>query len=409
MRRLAATLCAFAALGGATLDGALAIADDRTLVDDVRFGVDASRTRIVIESDRPLSDHQVFTLAEQGARVVVDLEAVQFDLGGQSIGGGQSTASGQGLVAGYRYAGDSGSRSRVVFDLAEPAAIAGNVQLDPAPGSNRYRLVVDLEPTSAASFQARAGHPQGSTESPAAAAPAPSDGASSSPTMVVVLDPGHGGRDRGARGVEGALEKSVNLELALDIRERLEATGRYRVVMTRDDDHFVELEDRVRIARDAGADLFLSIHADAGHHASTRGASVYTLAERAEGRSRTEILEEDPRILDVDLTTRRAEVGDILVDLVQSDTKNQSSAFAEILIPHLDEAGPLLRNTHRSDNFYVLLAPDVPAVLLEAGFITNSEDEFRLTSSQDRGVLADAIVAGVQEYFAQRERLYAAR
>jgi N-acetylmuramoyl-L-alanine amidase len=225
---------------------------------------------------------------------------------------------------------------------------------------------------------------------------------------VVVLDAGHGGRDRGSHGAGGAYEKTVNLALAQAIRDRLEGTGRYSVVMTRDDDRFVELEDRVRIAREAGADLFLSIHADSNGQSSTRGASVYTLADYAERRSRTEILEQDPWILNIDLSSHRDDVSEILIELVNRDTRNQSMSFAEILIPHLQLAGPLLRNTHRSAGLYVLLAPDVPAVLLEAGFITNPDDEARLTSRTDRNKLADAIVAGVEDYFAQRERLYAA-
>jgi N-acetylmuramoyl-L-alanine amidase len=208
---------------------------------------------------------------------------------------------------------------------------------------------------------------------------------------VVVLDPGHGGHDVGATGADGAFEKSVNLALALDVRERLEALGGYQVIMTRDDDRFVELEDRVFISRRVSADLLISIHADADPGSrSTHGASVYTLDYNFEHRS-DEILEQDPRILDVDLTSRSEDVSEILVDLVQSDT------------------GPLVGNTHRRGNLKVLLAPDVPAVLVEAGFMTNSRDEARLTSRADRGALADAIVQGVEEYFEQRERLYAAR
>ncbi len=266
--------------------------------------------------------------------------------------------------------------------------------------------MIDLAPTSAERFAAGAGYPEERVPaSPgASAASQGTDG-----QIVVVLDPGHGGRQPGAIGAHGAHEKEVNLAIALAVRERLEASGRYRVVMTRSDDRRVELDERVRIAREAGADLFLSIHADAAADAdhSLRGASVYTLADYAEARSRTEILREDPRILDVSLESRRTEVGEILIDLVHRDTKSQSTAFAEALIPPLRAAGPLLRNTHRSADYYVLLAPDVPAVLLEAGFITNPQDEARLTSPEHRAALADAVVAGIDAYFARRERLYA--
>jgi len=168
--------------------------------------------------------------------------------------------------------------------------------------------------------------------------------------------------------------------------------------------------DRVRIARNAGADLFLSIHADSAPAGSrARGASVYTLADRAERRSRTEILAEDPWLLDVDLNAQPSDVGDILFDLVRRDTTNQSAAFAETLIPALAGTTPLLRNTHRNGNLFVLLAPDVPAVLLEAGFITNARDEALLTSPSHRRELANAVVDGVNAYFDRRARLYATR
>jgi N-acetylmuramoyl-L-alanine amidase len=399
MVRLAATLLVLTALVGAS---ALA-QSDTAVVNAVRLGVEGARTRVVVDSDQPLN-HTVFTLAEQGARVVIDLERVEFELGGRAIGGGQRLVDGEGLVAAYRYAGFSPTRSRIVLDLATPAAVVSQFQLPPGPGRARHRLVVDLEATTQERFRATAGFPETLVAPHARSAPAGAE------TFVVVLDPGHGGVDIGASGPDGTREKVVNLALAEAVRERLEATGRYRVVMTRDRDRSVALEERVRIARGAGADLFLSIHADSDERSrTTRGASVYTLADYAEGRSRSEILREDPWILDVDLSSRGAEVGDILVDLVHRDTKNQSTAFAEALIPHLRATGPLLRNTHRSAGFYVLLAPDVPAVLLEAGFITNPQDEARLTSNTDRGALADAIATGIDEYFDQRERLYAAR
>lgn len=401
-------LAALAALPGAA-------AADPGRVEAVRFGAEPAKTRVVVDSDRPL-DHSVFTLADDGARIVIDLERVEFRLDGRAIAGGQRQGQGAGLVEAYRYADHTEDRSRIVLDLAEPAAIVEHFQLPPAPNSSRHRLVLDLAPTSRAAFEAAAGA-SGGASSPSAAAPTASSSASpggtaapvaASEPLIVVLDPGHGGNQPGAIGVTGLVEKTVTLALAQQVRDRLEATGRYRVVMTRSDDRRVELDERVRIAREAGADLFLSIHADSAS-GGARGASVYTLADYAEGRSRDEILADDPYILDVDLSARPAEVGDILVDLVQRDTKNQSSAFAEALIPHLRDAGPLLRNTHRSKGFYVLLAPDVPAVLLEAGFLSSREDEALLARDDHRRKLADAIFAGIEDYFDQRERLYAAQ
>ncbi len=426
MRILATAFLMLAALAGAALyapqgraqEGRAQEGSAEARVVAVRFGAGPDQTRVVVDSNRPL-DHEIFTLADDGARVVIDLERVAFSLDGRAIGGGQQTAPGAGLVSAYRYADHSESRSRIVLDLAQPAAIVAQLQLDPAANSDRYRLVVDLAPTTREAFEAAA--QQGGRTAAAAAAPTAASPTSPPPPpvpappavaepLVVVLDPGHGGNQPGTIGVTGVVEKTVTLAIARLVRDRLEASGRYRVVMTRSDDRRVELDERVRISRGANADLFLSIHADAeGSGASVRGASVYTLAEYAESRSRTEILSEDPHINDVDLTGRSAEVGDILVDLSVRDTKNQSSAFAEALIPHLGQAGPLLRNTHRSKGFYVLLAPDVPAVLLEAGFLSNRQDEALLASDEHRRKLADAIVAGIDDHFDQRERLYAAQ
>lgn len=402
MRRLAATLFA-PVLFAAALPAAPAAAQ-QPLVDTIRFGVEGDRTRIVIESDRPLAPPLVFTLAEEGARVVVDLEQVEFDLGGRDW-----VDVDQGVVAGYHYADYSPTVSRVVLNLAEPAEVRTTFQLNPLAGTSRYRLVVDLYPTNAASFAAEAGYPQGATGPASAGAPGPRDDAAPSPqTRVVVVDAGHGGHDVGAIGADGTYEKTVSLALAREVRDRLEAIG-YEVVMTRDDDSYVKPLDRVVHARDVAADLMVSIHADADPESSaTHGASVYTLLETVEYRS-AEILAVDPQILDVDLSHRSDDVKGILVDLIQSDTQTQSSRLAELLLPHLDEAGPLVGNSHRRGNLMVLLAPDVPSVLVEAGFMTNSRDEARLTSRTDRAVLADAIVAGIEDYFEQRERLYAAR
>jgi len=378
-------------------------------VETIRFGADGSRTRVVVESDAPL-DYSVFTLAERGARVVIDLEKVDFHLAGQDVGAGQRGAAGAGVVAAYRFADFSPTRSRIVLDLAEPARVRRHFTLRPRRGEGRHRLVIDLAPVDAASFERSAGFPDnwaprgGAQVMNASATPTRSD------ELVIVLDPGHGGRHPGATGFSGIKEKTVNLAIAQAIADRLEEDGRYRVVMTRTTDATVELHDRVRIARNAGADLFLSIHADsAPAGSSARGASVYTLADRAERRSRTEILEQDPWLLDVDLNAQPSDVGDILFDLVRRETTNQSAAFAETLIPALTGVTPLLRNTHRNGNLFVLLAPDVPAVLLEAGFITNARDEALLTSPAHRRKLADAVVNGVNAYFDRRARLYATR
>lgn len=215
---------------------------------------------------------------------------------------------------------------------------------------------------------------------------------------LIVIDPGHGGRDPGAVGPNGLLEKTVTTSAANELKRLLEATGRYRVMLTRNRDRFVDHDDRLRVAREEHADLFISIHADSTDSASTRGASVYTLADRARGRSKR-IVNNQNWIMDVDLTEQTDPVGDILVDLAQRSTENQSEAFASILLSNLEGKTKMVRNSHRRAGYYVLLAPDVPAVLLELGFLSNAQDAKLLKTKAHRTKLMKAVRRSVDEYF----------
>lgn len=215
---------------------------------------------------------------------------------------------------------------------------------------------------------------------------------------LIVIDPGHGGRDPGAIGKKGLYEKTVTTAAAKELRKLLLATGRYEVLLTRYEDVFVEHDDRVRIAREQQADLFISIHADATTSSQVRGASVYTLADRAKNRSKR-IVNNQNWIMDVDLTEKSDPVGDILVDLAQRSTESHSEAFADILLENLEGQTRLVANSHRRAGYYVLLAPDVPAVLLELGFLSNLQDEKLLKSSSHRNKLMRAVRRAVDEYF----------
>lgn len=216
---------------------------------------------------------------------------------------------------------------------------------------------------------------------------------------VVVVDAGHGGRDPGAIGVTGTREKDVVLDAALLLREALESRGNYRVALTRDADRFVPLQERVRFARAQNADLFISLHADSHSNPESRGASVYTLSERGAARAQTMMASQN---WDLDLgdAPRGGVVGDILVDLAQRETTNRSAQFAETVIQRLEPVAPLLRNTHRNAGFFVLLAPDVPAVLIETGFLSSPVDERRLSSQRERAAMAEAIAGAVDAHFA---------
>lgn len=215
---------------------------------------------------------------------------------------------------------------------------------------------------------------------------------------VIVIDPGHGGRDPGAIGKKGTYEKSITLNAALKLRDMLLQTGRYDVIMTRGDDRYIKHDDRLRLARSKNADLFISIHADSTKSSTARGASVYTLADRAQGRSR-KVVDNQNWIMDIDLSTQSDPVGDILVDLAQRKTLSQSTMFADILIDELSGTTKLLGNTHRRAGYYVLLAPDVPAVLLELGFLSNPNDETLLRSATHRKKLMRSVTTAINQYF----------
>lgn len=217
---------------------------------------------------------------------------------------------------------------------------------------------------------------------------------------VIVIDPGHGGTDPGAVGVKGTYEKTITTKAADELAARLRKSGRYTVVLTRTSDKYVDHDDRLRIARTGQADLFISIHADSAGK-TAKGATVYTLADRAKGRQKR-IVNNQNWILDVDLSAQSDPVGDILVDLATRKTESQSDAFAEILLNELSSNSvDLIGNSHRRAGYYVLLAPDVPAVLLELGYLSNAVDEKRLKTKAYRDKITSSVDRAIDAYMAE--------
>ena len=216
--------------------------------------------------------------------------------------------------------------------------------------------------------------------------------------FVIVIDAGHGGHDPGAIGKGKTKEEDITLKAALELKKQLLAKKRYKIVLTRSADQYIAHDDRVRIARKAGADLFISLHADSASNSSARGASVYTLASRAENRS-DRLVSHQKWIANVDLAQTSQPVSNILVDLAQRKTRSQSAQFADILLSELGKKSKLIGNSHRQAGYYVLLAPDVPAVLLEMGFVSNRKDEKLLASSKHRKKLMQAVTTAIDKFF----------
>jgi N-acetylmuramoyl-L-alanine amidase len=221
---------------------------------------------------------------------------------------------------------------------------------------------------------------------------------------VVVIDAGHGGIDPGTHGATGLKEKDVVLAVAKAVRDALEATGRYTVRLTRDRDVFLPLRERVEIARAARSDLFVSLHADSNDHPDVRGASVYTLSEAASDREAAKLAEKENMsdvIAGVDLKEEDAPVASILIDLAQRDTMNRSVRFAETVLTSLPGATAVRPTSpHRSAGFAVLKAPDVPAALIELGYLTNREDEREMARESWRNQVAIAISRAIDRHFA---------
>jgi len=341
----------------------------------VRFGGDAEHTRVVIDLNRT-SRGQVIQSGDQG-QVVVSLAGVAPQRG--------LNGTGTGLVRGWRVAG-AGVASRVELDLATSAEIERRFLLPPGDGIPHYRYVIDLKATGRPSMRQ-------------APRPAPRRPARSAELPLIVIDAGHGGRDPGAHGT-GSNESTITLAAAQALKQELERTGRYRVRLTRDSDAYVALYRRVSIARQADADLFISLHADAGSDPATRGASVYTLSEQGAGRAVREFTRGDNWHRSLNLPGRDPSVDRILLDMTQRATQNRSAQLARTLLGELEGADhPLLRRSHRDAGLAVLLAPDVPAVLLEMGFMTNPEDERLLNDSRARRRLMRAVAEGIDRYF----------
>jgi N-acetylmuramoyl-L-alanine amidase len=232
--------------------------------------------------------------------------------------------------------------------------------------------------------------------------PAPSNGLVHPPgRFVVAIDPGHGGSDPGTIGVDGIKEKDLVLAMGLELARALEATGRYAVVLTRRGDEGLALRERIKVARDGGAQLFLSLHADSIADPAVAGASVYTLSETASDEEAAALAAKENKadiLSGTDLSRHDPIVASILIDLAQRDTLNKSIEFAQVLSDELGKVTPLLRNHRRFGGFAVLKSPEMPSVLIELGYLSNPDEAKRLGDARHRHKLARAILAAIDRH-----------
>jgi N-acetylmuramoyl-L-alanine amidase len=383
-------------------------ASDFPIASDARLAGDASQTRFVLDLDKKI-EFRAFALADP-YRVVVDLPQVSFKL---AAGSG---VAGRGLIKAFRYGLVMPGGSRIVFDLTGPAKIANSYMLDAANGQPP-RLVLELQEVDRTSFVqslAVESRPElrpaiadtnaagSTTQAVAISKPA----ALADRRPVVVIDPGHGGIDNGTQA-SGTMEKELVLAFGLALRDRIEKGGKYRVVMTRTDDTFIPLADRVKVARNQAAALFVSIHADAlpRREGDAQGATIYTLSDKASDAEAERLAEAENKadaIGGVNLTEEPTEVADILIDLAQRETRTFSNRFARLLVGEMKPTVRMHKHPLKSAGFKVLKAPDVPSVLIELGYVSNKGDLEHLVSENWRSKTVGSMAQAIDAFFAKR-------
>ncbi len=368
-------------------------------VSGVRIGGTDQSTRLVLDlAGKP--SHNVFYLINP-YRIVFDFPEFDWAVPNAKMPGAR------GLIKSMRVGLFQPGVYRLVLDLTGPAEVQRILTLSPQSGFD-WRFVVDLKPTDHAGFLAHMGRSEAKVQQAIAKEPAISDrtGRARNAKPVIILDPGHGGVDPGAVGVNGVYEKHITLAMGRQLKKELEKTGRYKVVLTRDRDIFVSLRGRVRVARQAKGDLFISLHADSHRNSKTRGLSIYTLSERASDKEAALLAEKENKadiISGMDFSEESPEVTGILIDLAQRESMNLSSQFATLAVGELQREVQTLSNTHRFAGFAVLKAPDIPSVLLEMGYLSNRTEVRLLQKASYRGKLAKSMVSSIDRYFDQTQ------
>ncbi len=370
----------------------------------IDFGKAGHRTRVSLKLTGPV-DAAGFLLGEP-ARAILDLPEVRFQLPPDSANQAATRKRAGMAVSGFRFGLLEAGKSRIVMDLAGPARIAASRR---ETHNGVHQFIVEFEPVSREVFATTLQSPGGKSNALSTLPPVNRNQADPADTRpVVVLDPGHGGLDAGARGMvlegsrETPYEKDLVLAFARTLGEKLESSGKYKVVFTRSGDVFISLPERVRIARDAGAKLFISIHADTLNERSVEGATVYTVSDKASDAHAAKLAEKEnlaDKMAGVEGAEEQDDVSDILFDLTRKETRAFSHYFARSLLAYWKDAGKLNKNPMRSAGFRVLMAPDVPSVLLELGYLSSKAEAAKLAQPEWRAKAAEAVVSSVDTFF----------
>lgn len=359
---------------------------------DYKMAGDATQMRVVINFDKEPEPR--WFLLRSPYRLVIDLPKTSFAIDPKEL-------KARGLIKNVRYGHINDKTSRLIIEAKGPFAL-DKVDIVQNEDSDGYRLMAEISSASQQAFDealAEQAQTTGSTETTPKSERLGLRTGRAGQRFTIVIDPGHGGIDGGANGLSGTVEKDITLTFAKELRDRLHADGRYNVFMTREKDEFLRLDDRVRIAREHEADLFISIHADTIRLKGIRGATVYTVSEKASDAEAQALADREnlsDQLAGIEIEEENHEVADILVDLIKRETHSFSMRFARSLVGELSTTVGLINNPHRFAGFRVLKAPDVPSVLLELGYLSNAKDEQQLTSAEWRGKAAASISKAIE-------------
>jgi N-acetylmuramoyl-L-alanine amidase len=375
------------------------VASSSIVATEARLVEDSGRVQFLLTVSQPVPV-SAFTVANP-PRVVIDLPDVEFKL--DPVAGQRA----HGLVTAYRYGLVAPGKSRVVLDTAGPVDVE-KAEVRVLGSGQHAQLSVELARVDTARLQAANAHPFDLRPSRADGGRPALTGLN--PKPVIVIDPGHGGVDPGAVGVGGLLEKNIVMAVSWHLRAILAATGRYTVVMTRKSDIFVSLDQRLRLSRRYGADLFVSIHADAVAQnlaPHVRGATVYTLSEQASDEQARRLAEKENAAdhlagLVSAPHENGGDVRNILIDLLRQETANFSADFQSLLVGELRKSISVAREPQRSAAFKVLKQTHSPAVLLELGYMSNADDQKLMNSVEWQTQVAGTIAAAIHAFFAKR-------
>lgn len=372
------------------------------IVSAARITLSANLTKF--EADLSANVGFSATAINDPYRVIIDIADASFDL---PTGAGRKAA---GLVTSFRYGLVEDRKSRIVLDVSGPILI-GKSTVVPAKGKKPAHLIVEILPTTVEKFKLAFANEQLPTGQNAAevqtgaltpAAPIPPEPKTIQPIRTIVIDPGHGGMDPGALSVKKTKEKEVVLAYAEALRDALQKNPNYKVILTRDGDKFISLEHRVKIARDNKADLFIALHADTVAGRDVRGTTLYTVSDKATDAEAEALARKENRtdvIAGFDLGSQSRAVSDVLINLAQRESKSQAMYFSKKAVTELQPIAHFTGKPIRSAAFVVLKAPDIPSVLVELGYLSNTEDEALLNSPDWRGQMAAAMANAVDKYF----------